>query len=210
MLNTIKHKIVILLQLLLVITFILFEEIIWEGIAKPIYTYVHSLKVLQKVETKLQETNRFIILSLFLLMFLIVELAGVYAGILFMSGQIMFGLVVYVTKIPVTAFTFWLFRVCEEKLMQFGWFKWIYEKIMQAIAWLKSREVYIETMEKLKAFKEKMKIRYREFKEKYFSDEGPFMMKLKELYTAIKHTLRSSTKPKETPPEANEIKEPKE
>lgn len=192
MFSTILSRLVTLFQLILVITFIIFEEVIWEGIAKPIYTYVHGLKVLQKVEARLQQANPLMILFLFILMFILVEVAGIYAGILFVSGQVFMGLVLYISKIPITAFTFWLFRVTEEKLMTFGWFKWLYEKLMAAIEWLKSCEVYIKTIEKIKQLKTTIKQWFHELKTKYFSKESPFVTRVKALYRAIKAALRRS------------------
>lgn len=134
MLETLKNKFISLLQLLLVITFIIFEELIWEGIAKPIYEAIHSLKILQKIETKLQHINAYVILVIFVLLLATVEIFGIYAGILFVSGQVLLGLSLYLSKIPIAAFTFWLFRVTEDKLMQFRWFKWLYEKMMAGIS----------------------------------------------------------------------------
>jgi len=150
MLKTLKHKFITLLQLILVIVYIIFEEIIWEGVAHPIYRYVHSLKILQKVEEKLHAVNAYVILVLFMVMLASVEALGLYAGYLFVSGNVAIGLSIYLTKIPIAAFTFWMFRVTEEKLMQFGWFKWLYERIMAFIDWLKSLEIYQSTMQKLK------------------------------------------------------------
>jgi hypothetical protein len=190
MLNTIKRKFITLLQLLLVIIFILFEEIIWEGVAKPIYEWVHSLKVLQRVEVWLQGVNAAVILVIFVIMLASVEILGIYAGILFVSGQVTFGLMLYLTKIPIAAFTFWMFRVTESKLMQFGWFKWIYEKIMTAIEWLKSLEIYQSTMYTLKKTKEKIKGWLRGIKSKYFAKESPFVLRLKKLYRRIKSALK--------------------
>ncbi len=190
MFNTIKRKFITLLQLLLVLLFILFEEIIWEGIAKPIYMWVHSLKVLQRVETWLQRVNATVILVIFVLMLVSVEILGVYAGILFVSGQIVLGLMLYLTKIPIAAFTFWMFRVTESKLMQFGWFKWLYEKIMQAIDWLKSLKIYQSTMKRLKATKEKIKQWLKKLKATYFAKESPFVTRMKRLYSSIKRILK--------------------
>lgn len=190
MLLAIKNRLISLFQLLLVIIYIIFEELIWEGIAKPIYLYVHSLEILQKVESRLEKSNRYVILSLFLLMFVLVEVAGIYAGILFVGGQILFGLLLYISKIPITAFTFWLFRVTEEKLMSFDWFKWLYEKMMAGIEWLKSREMYIKTMERLKVLKVSIKEWFKSFKEKYFAHRSPFMEKLKRLYVTLKDSLK--------------------
>ena len=192
MLATIKHRIITLLQLIIVITYIIFEELIWEGIAKPIYTYLHGLKILQSIEVKVHDTNPALILSVFVVLLAIVEAFGIYAGVLFVSGQVIFGAVLYIAKIPVAAFTFWLFRVTEDKLMQFGWFKWLYEKIMDAIDWLKSCEIYIQTMAKLKMVKTKSKEWFKTFKTNYFAKESPFVIRIKQFYKAIKTILRRS------------------
>jgi len=190
MLATIKHKLISLFQLILVMIYIVFEELIWEGIAHPIYTFVHSLKILQKVEEKLHDFNRYVILVLFIVMLAGVEALGLYAGYLFVSGQVAVGLSIYLTKIPIAAFTFWMFRITEDKLMKFGWFKWIYDKVMGAIDWLKSLDIYISTMEKLKSLKMKIKAFKIRIKEQYFSKESRFIIKIKRLYKTIKASLR--------------------
>ena len=187
---TLRHKLITLLQLILVITYIIFEEVIWEGIAHPIYRYVHALEILQKLEKKLHTVNAYVILVLFVVMLASVEALGVYAGYLFVSGNVIIGLSIYLTKIPIAAFTFWMFRVTEEKLMQFGWFKWIYEKIMAFIDWLKSLKIYLSTMQKLKVTKEKIRQFFKVIKEKYFSKESAFATRIKRLYQSIKQILK--------------------
>jgi len=190
MLDTIKRKLITLLQLILVILFILFEEIIWEGIAHPLYRYVHSLKILQKLESSLQRVNAYIILVLFVIMLFSGEALGVYAGYMFVSGHVVLGMALYLTKIPIAAFAFWVFRVTEEKLMQFEWFAWIYGKTMFVIDWLKSLEIYLDTMQKLKIVKEKSKYFFKSFKEKYFSKESGFVLRMKRLYRFVKKGLK--------------------
>ncbi len=189
MLSAIKNRLTSLLQLILVIIYIIFEELIWEGIAKPIYEFVHSLKILQKVEVKLHSVNASVILVIFVLLLSIVEALGIYAGILFVSGQIVLGMSLYLSKIPIAAFTFWIFRITEDKLMQFGWFKWIYDWIMKGIDWLKSREIYIQTMERLATVKANIKKSLKALKAKYFVKESPFIIKIKHLYKTVKESL---------------------
>lgn len=186
MLSAIKHRFISLLQLLLVITYIIFEELIWEGMAKPIYKAVHGLKILQNIEAKLETVNPSVILVIFVILLVIVEAAGIYAGMLFVGGQVVIGLVLYISKIPIAAFTFWLFRVTEDKLMQFGWFKWMYDWIMKAIEWIKSSEIHQKTIEYLVH----VKMSFRAFKEKYFAGKSPFIEKIKQLYTTLKESLR--------------------
>ncbi len=190
MLSAIKHKFISLLQLILVIIYIIFEELIWEGIARPIYVFIHSLKILQKVEETLHAVNAYVILVIFVLLLGIVEALGIYAGILFISGQALLGMSLYITKIPIAAFTFWIFRITEDKLMQFGWFKWVYDWIMKGINWLKSLEIYQSTMHQIKVTKANIKQSMKRFKEKYFSKESPFVTRIKHLYETIKDSLR--------------------
>jgi hypothetical protein len=190
MLSAIKNRLTSLLQLILVIIYIIFEELIWEGVAKPIYKTIHGLKILQKIEVKLQDVNASVILFIFIILLTIVEAFGIYAGMLFVSGQVMLGLVLYISKIPIAAFTFWLFRVTEDKLMQFGWFKWIYDWIMHAIEWLKSREMYIKTIERLGKVKQSIKKTLKNVKAKYFAVESPFITKIKSLYQTVKASMR--------------------
>ena len=185
MLAAIKHKLISLFQLILVLIYIIFEELIWEGIAHPIYNYVHSLKLLQKVEVALHDVNRHVILVIFIVMLIAVEAFGLYAGYLFVSGQAALGLSIYLTKIPIAAFTFWMFRVTEDKLMKFGWFKWIYDRVVKFIDWLKSLDIYIGTMERIKSMKENMKA----FRIKHFSKESLFVTKIKHFYKTIKTSL---------------------
>jgi len=189
MLSAIKNRLTSLLQLILVIIYIIFEELIWEGIAKPIYEFVHSLKILQKVEVKLHSVNASVILVIFVLLLGIVEALGIYAGILFVSGQVLLGMSLYISKIPIAAFTFWVFRITEDKLMQFGWFKWIYDWIMKGIDWLKACDIYIQTMERLATVKASIKKSLRALKARYFSKESPFITKIKHLYKIVKESL---------------------
>jgi hypothetical protein len=105
---------------------------------------------------------------------------------LFVSGQVLIGLVLYISKIPIAAFTFWLFRVTEDKLMHFGWFKWLYDQIMKAIDWIKSSEIHQKTIEYLA----QMKTGIKALKEKYFASKSPFMEKMEQLYKTLKESLR--------------------
>jgi len=190
MLEPIKNKVMTLLQFILVFIYIIFEEIIWEGFAKPIYEMIHSLEILKKLDEKLKKVDANIILGIFVFLLLIVEVAGIYAGMLFVSGHVFVGLLVYLFKIPIAAFTFWLFRVTEDKLMQFPWFKNLYEKLLAGISWLKSRQTYIKTIARMEELKVLIKAKTSEIKVKHFSEESPFMIKIKKIYKDIKSSIQ--------------------
>jgi len=155
--------------------------------------FIHSLKILNKVEEILHAVNAYVILVIFVLLLGIVEALGIYAGILFISGQALLGISLYITKIPIAAFTFWIFRITEDKLMQFNWFKWIYDWIMKGIDWLKSLEIYQSTMQRIKVTKANVKQTMKRVKEKYFVKDSPFVMKIKHLYKTIKDSLRKKS-----------------
>jgi membrane-bound ClpP family serine protease len=184
--QNIKNKLITLLQLILVIIFIIFEELVWEGIAKPIYEWVHSLKILVKLQHVLNKLPSWMILILFVVLLISVESFGFVAGALFLSGHILLGIGLYSIKIPIAAFTFWMFKVTDDKLMQYEWFAWLYNKTMACIEWMKSLDIYQSTMKKLKELKQKLK----DIKAQYFASSSPFILRTKKLYSSIKSTLK--------------------
>jgi len=179
-----------LVQLVLVVIFIVFEEIVWEGFAKPIYIFIHELHMLQKLQTKLQSVNRYVILVLFVILLVGVEAAGVTAGILVVKGMVLSAMLLYALKIPIAAFTFWLFRVTEQKLLSFAWFKWSYEKIVALFEWIKSREIYQDTVKMMKEMKGRIKVWIKDFKLKYLSGDNTLSKRFKRLYRFVKRVIR--------------------
>jgi len=181
------QRLLLVFQFILVFLFILFEEIIWEGIAKPIYIKIESLHITQRLELKLSTTNRYLVLTFFTVMMLGVEGAGLLAGILFVQGQILFGLLLYIAKIPIAAFTFWLFKVSKEQLLSFTWFKWLYTKVMNGLDWLKGLDIYKSTVAMMLRIKEKIKTNWKSLRKKYFSKESSFTEELKSFYEYMKN-----------------------
>jgi hypothetical protein len=82
-----------------------------------------------------------------------------YALQLIGTGKVAAGTMLYAGKIPVAAFTFWLFRISKEKLMTFGWFKRSYELILLIIEKIKFSAVYHRIAARLKQVKAWLKIR---------------------------------------------------
>ena len=179
-------KTILFLQVILVITFIIFEELIWESIAIPIYRYLQSLRILNKLEIFIRDSlNRYILLLLFLAIFIAVEAAGILAGVLIVGGYPLIGVGIYITKIPIAAFTFWLFKVSRDKLMSFGWFALSYEKLLKFIDWIKSLDAYKSTVE----IWHKVKKYIKSIKERVLSDderESTFIRGLRRIYRVFK------------------------
>jgi len=187
------NKSIMLIQLLLVVIFIVFEEIIWEGFAKPIYLYIRELRILQTIEMKLQPVNRYIVLVLFLVLLAGVEVAGLVAGVMAIKGMVIASMLLYVSKIPIAAFTFWLFRVTDEKLLSFDWFKWSYEKIIALFDWIKSRKIYQNTIKRAKELKAQIKTYAKSLRATYFTGDNAISKRFQRLYIYIKNIIKKDS-----------------
>ena len=182
-LQKIGQRLLIVIQFILVFLFILFEEIIWEGLAQPIYKKIESLHITQKIEILLDGFNSKILLTIFVLLLLGVEGAGLLAGFFFVQGHMLLGLLLYIAKIPIAAFTFWIFKVSKPKLLSFGWFNWAYEKLMSGIEWLKETQIYKASRDIVY----KIKLKFLDIKQKYFTKDSLFTTEIKSFYKYIKN-----------------------
>ena len=137
-----------ILLTIIVLVYIVFEELVWERFAQPIIDYIKELKILKKLEVYLQGVNSKIILVVFLSMFVLVEFQGIYAGALFLEGKVLHGALLYAGKIPIAAFTFWLFGATKEKLLEFNWFKKSYLFMIGLIDIITHSKVYMNIKKK--------------------------------------------------------------
>ncbi len=186
-LQKIAQRLLIVVEFVLVLLFILFEEIIWEGLAKPIYDKISSFRILIRLEQIINSSNRHIVLLFFVTLLLGVEGAGLLAGVFFVQGKVLLGSALYIAKIPIAGFTFWLFNVSKSKLLSFDWFAWAYQRLISGIEWLKDTNIYQTTVTTTKEIKSRIKSVWREVKERYFSKNSSFVEDLKSLYRYIKN-----------------------
>ncbi len=174
-----KRKILNFFLTLFVLSYIIFEELIWERIAEPFIGYLRRLKILKNIEYWIEKIDARVILILFLILFVKVELLGIYAGMLFVQGKMIAGLMLYLTKIPIAAFTFWLFGVSKPKLLKFRWFATLYNYIMKIIDRIKHSNTYKIIKQRV----QKIKIY---IKGNLFSKKGFLLKKIALLYKKFK------------------------
>lgn len=148
------NKIVNAFLFILVFTYIVFEELIWQRFAKPLMKFFSSLELFVRLTPKILALNSYIILISFITIFIIVELIGIYAGILFVSGNMINAIVVYLLKIPIAAFIFWFFNITKSRLLEFRWFNFIYKYMLLCIEMIKNSFVYKSLNERIIAFRE--------------------------------------------------------
>ena len=172
-------KILNIFLIVLVFIYIIFEELIWEKFAKPIITLISNLQLFQKLVPKILALNPYFVLIFFVSIFVIVELIGIYAGILFISGHIFSAVFIYVLKIPVAAFIFWFFNIAKSKLLEFKWFDFIYNKLILMIEKIKNSSSYILIKEKSLDIK-------KSIKENIFSTRSKLKKKIMSIYRLLK------------------------
>ena len=142
------------IQIVLISLYLILEEIVWDRFAKPLFRYIKYLKIFQKLEALLKRANRYVILVLFLLPFVIGELLGILSPIVAVKGYVVLGVVLYGLKLLIVAFAFWLFKTEQEKLLSFKIVNYAYQKIIQFTTWIKTTQAF----KTIKRVTEKLKI----------------------------------------------------
>lgn len=140
------------LLIILILIYILFEELVWEKFAKPILQffskYLKKFNFFDKFLKKIDSLNPHIVLFIFLLFFVIVEFLGVYAAIIFIKGEIFFATFIYALKIPLAVIILWFFDITKDKLLTFAWFSYLYRKLIKLIELIKNSKIYSLVYEK--------------------------------------------------------------
>jgi ABC-type multidrug transport system fused ATPase/permease subunit len=159
----------------LVFVYIIFEELVWETFAKPIYEFIHSLKILKKIEDFIAKLNRYIVLILFLSLFIQAEFLGIVALAFLAKGNVLTSFALYGARVPLGAFTFWLFKISQDKLMTFSWFKTSYDFIMR----------WIDKIKKTQTYKD-IKLKSKSIKTYFKQNRGGLKAKFKSIYATLK------------------------
>jgi hypothetical protein len=143
------------------------------------------MKIAQKVEIAIKKVDSRAILAIFVVIFVLVELLGIYAGAMFLSGNVIVGVLVYLSKIPLAAFTFWLFRISKKRLLEFAWFKKIYLFMESMIEKITHSSVY-------KTIKSKS-AKIKSFVKRYInSDKDSIKRRIKLIYSKLKALIKRS------------------
>ena len=174
-----------LFESVFVILYIIFEELIWNIFAKPIFQFLKSLIVLDSLRNTFLEMNRYILLGNFILILGIAEALGLWSGISILEGDVFTGIVIYSLKIPVAAFTFWLFDLTKDTLLSFQWLKISYELTMSLIDRLINSSIHIYIKTKVSNAREQIKALLK----KYLGDES-FFSSIRTHYTFFKDYCR--------------------
>lgn len=176
-----KNFVIKVFESIIVIGYIIFEELIWNVFVKPVVHYIKSLVIFDTLQTTFLEMNRHLLLTVFIVILLITEVLGLVSGVCLVNGYIFTSIGVYACKIPVAIFTFWLFDLTKDKLMTFQWLKKSYEYIMGLLEKLVNSSIYIY----IKTKKVEIKAKFKSLVLQYFGEEG-FISSVKSHYLVFK------------------------
>ena len=177
------QKLITFLLTIIILGYIVFEEIVWERFARPIFSYISSLKILKKLDEYLQTVNSTLILIIFLILFATVEVLGLVAASFFLQGKVVSGVLIYTGKLPISAFTFWAFQSTKQKLMEFDWFKKTYYFVMRIVDKITHSQIYRGIKRKTAAINQYLRKRL-------FSDKASFTKKIQLIYRRLKVFLK--------------------
>ena len=167
------------IKVFLVLSFIIFEEIVWNKIGKPAYESVKSLKIMYRFkEWVSQVENRYTILIIFLTPFVLMEVFSIMAIKAFATGAIITGIGLYVFKIVLTAPVVIIFNSAKPELVSFPPIRFGYDSILKL-----KRSV---TFRSVKKYIKSLKVEVRKFKKEYLDGDVSFLDELKKMYQDIK------------------------
>ena len=101
--------------------------------------------------------DRYLLLTVFITILFITEVLGLLAGYFFINGSVFIGMLVYMSKIPIAAFTFWLFDLTKTTLMTFNWLETSYNYIIGWVEIFTHSTIYLYIKEKTIAVRSKIK-----------------------------------------------------
>ncbi len=162
--KSLLQKLLFLIQLFLILLYIVFEELIWEQFAKPLFRYLKYLRIFERLEQFLSQQNRYIILLFFLVILVFAELMGILSPIIALQGFILLAIVLYGAKLLLAAFAFWVLNTQKSKLLSFGWFAYLYKKVLSIKEHIESSAMYRSVLVQIKRVKVYIKLKYVNFK----------------------------------------------
>ena len=170
----------------LVILYLVYEELIYETIGRPLVEYYKSLKVLERFQLFLERSPSFVLLVIFLIAFVVAEALGFLSLPLILMGPpfMILGFIIYALKVPIAAFAFWIFKENKEKLMEYRIINYIYTKLMYYVDKLKDTNVYKRVKVRVEKYKEILK------NKKGFMKE--FAARLKAKYKIFKNKIKKT------------------
>ncbi len=123
---------------------VLFLEIFWElGFKKTSDSFQKS-RMATFFEGHVKEMNKYLILALFGIPFILMEVLGFVAVGFLASGHIFIFIGLYLFKVLFFIPVHFILHVGEDKLMEIPWFERRYTMVMAVLEWFKKSQTYVK------------------------------------------------------------------
>ncbi len=140
---------------LLAFIYLLLEYLFWDTILKPIYLQFKKLQLYQATLEFIQSQNKYFILTIFLLFFVISEIMGILALKILSQGSVGLFVAIYIIKFIPVAVAFTILENSKKTLLTINWFAVIYHFTMKILHIIRTNSLFLQS----KAFLERIKIR---------------------------------------------------
>jgi len=123
---------------------VLFLEIFWElGFKKTSQSFQKS-RIADFFRKHIESMNRYVVLALFGIPFLLMEGLGVIAVGFLASGHIFTFIALYLFKVLFFIPVHFILDIGKDKLMSIAWFKRRHDMIVALLAWFKKSQTYVK------------------------------------------------------------------
>lgn len=173
---------------ILILGFILIEEYAWNKAFKLVYLKVKDLKLMIKFKYYLiYQDNRYVLLTIFLLPFVLMEGFSILGVFLIGKGMIAAGIIIYLFKLLITIPVVIIFNSAKKKLVSFFIIKFGYFYILK----FKRSKIFRNVKHKMHDFKLKVKEQWLSLKKEISIDNKISLKKLfKKVYFRIKNSKK--------------------
>jgi len=143
--------------ILLIMLYILFEELIWNTAVAPLIRSLSAFHFYRRFLDYIQmRAGRTTVLILFIVPFLIGEAIGILSGILAAKLYIVSAILLYACKIPLIVVALAILQNGKVKLLSIGWFALAYRWITHQLEKLHSSSLYLQTINLIRHIRQRV------------------------------------------------------
>lgn len=164
---------------LLILSYIIFEELIWKSAVIPIIRFLISFHLYQRFLDYIRfRAGRFSVLILFMVPFAIGEVIGTASAVLAAQLHFLSAGMLYVMKIPLIVIALGILQNGKEKLLSYPWFSLCYGWVMAQLDKLYANRLYRQ-----------LHIVMVRIRKRFFHRSNRFKHRFVLLYRSIRYSL---------------------
>lgn len=169
------------IKVLLVVLFIIIEDLTWKRVGEPIYRRFKALEMMLKFKNWVSSVNhRYTLLTIFLSVFILMEITSTIGLILIGTGAIVTGALFYMMKVFLTVPAVVVFNVGKKPLLSF----WFIRVVFILLIRMKRSKIFRKAKSQFRNFK----LTFIQFKESYIKHKkkNSFLSSIQAIYRYLR------------------------